>query len=455
MDREAPFDQVAYPGKGRGGEPIHVVMSGRPMRNADGVVTGYRGVVRDVTEHMRIEIMRREAKAREETRQAQKMEALGTLAGGIAHDFNNTLGIILGYTDLSLQAISDANPLRQNLQYVYDAGERARKIVEQILTFSRKDEPERKAVYLHEAVGEALKLVRASLPATIEIYPDIPGNMQDVVLADMTQIHQVIMNLCANAEHAMREAGGILEVRIDIIDIDEDFILTTDSCAELRPGSHVRLSIRDTGHGMEDDVVERVFDPYFTTKEVGDGTGMGLAVVHGIIASHGGAVTVQSRLEEGTTFVIYLPQIDIEIERNLAEDDELPHGKESILFVDDEEILTLLMQEMLNQLGYDVEVRTNSLEALATFRAAPDRFDLVITDQTMPIMSGDVLAQELRAIRPDIPLILCTGHSHGLDADRAAALGFDAFCMKPLVMHDFGLVIRRVLSQHTANSRAR
>ncbi len=206
---------------------------------------------------------------------------------------------------------------------------------------------------------------------------------------------------------------------------------------------------------MRTDVVERIFDPYFTTKEVGEGTGMGLAVVHGIIASHGGAITVQSRLEEGTTFVIYLPQIDIEIERLPDEDDEPAHGKESILFVDDEEILTLLMQEMLNQLGYDVEVKSSSLEALATFRATPDRFDLVITDQTMPIMSGDVLAQELRAIRPDIPLILCTGHSQGIDADQAAILGFDAFCMKPLVMHDFGLVIRRVLSRYTANSRAK
>lgn len=455
MDREAPFDQVTYTARGRDDEPIHVVMSGRPMRNADGVVIGYRGVVRDVTEHMRIETIRREAKERDETRQAQKMEALGTLAGGIAHDFNNTLGIILGYTDLSLKTIPEPDPLRQHLQYVFDASQRAKKIVEQILTFSRKGDPERKAVYLHEVVREALKLVRASLPATIDIYQEIPDDIKDVVLADMTQIHQVIMNLCANAGHAMRDAGGILEVRIDIIDIDDAFILATDSCAELRPGSHVRLSIRDTGRGMEPDIVERIFDPYFTTKEMGEGTGMGLAVVHGITASHGGAITVKSRLDEGTTFDIYLPQIDIEIERDFTEDDELPHGKESILFVDDEEILTLLMQEMLTQLGYDVEVRTSSLEALATFRAAPDQFDLVITDLTMPIMPGDVLAQELRAIRPDIPLILCTGHSHGIDADRAALLGFDAFCMKPLVMHDFGLVIRRVLSRHTANSRAR
>ncbi len=241
-------------------------MSGRPIRHADGEVIGYRGVVRDVTEHKRIETMRREAKEREETRQAQKMEALGVLAGGIAHDFNNTLGIILGYTELTLQMVPETGPIQQNLHYVYDAGERAKKIVAQILTFSRKGDPERKAVYLHKVVGEALELVRASLPATIEIYQDIPSHIKDVVLADMTQIHQVIMNLCANAEHAMRHAGGILEVRIDLVDLDKAAISTTGSNAELRPGPHVRLSIRDTGHGMKADILERILDPYFTTK---------------------------------------------------------------------------------------------------------------------------------------------------------------------------------------------
>ena len=451
MDREAPFDDVAFTTKGRDGQPVHVVISGRPMRRADGVVIGYRGVVRDVTERMQIAALRREVKAVEETRQAQKMEAIGVLAGGIAHDFNNTLGVILGYAELTQTMLPKDSPAWQNLRQIYTAGERAKHIVEQILAFSRKSDPERKPLYLHQVVEETLKLLRASLPTTIDIYQDVPDDMRDVVLADQTQIHQVLMNLCANAEHAMREAGGVLEVRIDIVDVDATW-MATEPYAALRPGPHVRLSIRDTGHGMAADVMERIFEPYFTTKAVGEGTGMGLAVVHGIIASHRGAIAVESRPEVGTTFVIYLPQLDVEIDRAGPSDSKLPLGhKEVILFVDDEEILTLMMQAMLKQLGYEVEVRTSSLEALAIFRAQPERFDLVITDQTMPLMPGDVFAQELRAIRPELPIILCTGYSHSMDADKAAAKGFDAFCMKPLVMHDLGMVIRQVLARRAAD----
>jgi CheY-like chemotaxis protein len=247
----------------------------------------------------------------------------------------------------------------------------------------------------------------------------------------------------------------VLDVCIDIVEVDETLI-AAELYTELQPGPHVRLRIRDTGHGMTADVQQRIFEPYFTTKPVGEGTGMGLAVVHGIVASHGGAIMVESQVGVGTTFLIYLPQIDIEIEHDTANDGELPTGnKETILFVDDEEVLTLLMQEILKQLGYHVEVKTSALEALAVFRAAPERFDLVITDQTMPLMPGDVLAQELRAIRPDLPIILCTGYSHNIDAERAAAKGFDAFCMKPLVIHELGVVIRRVLARRAAKARAK
>jgi len=454
MDREASFDDVAITTQGRDGQPMHVVISGRPIRQADGTVMGYRGVVHNVTDRLQIEALRREVKEVEETRQAQKMEAIGVLAGGIAHDFNNTLGVILGYAELTQAMVPANGPAWQNLQHIYTAGERAKQIVEQILTFSRKSDPERRPVHLHEVVGEALKLLRASLPTTIDIYQNMPGDVQDVVLADQTQIHQVLMNLCANAEHAMRETGGVLEVSIDIAEVDET-LRAAEPYATLRPGPYVRLSIRDTGHGMTAEVMERIFEPYFTTKGVGEGTGMGLAVVHGIVASHGGAMTVASRPEVGTTCVIYLPQIEAEIDREVASGGALPLGhKESILFVDDEEVLTLLMQEMLKQLGYDVEVRTSSLAALAVFRAAPERFDLVITDQTMPLMSGDVLAQALRAIRPEIPIILCTGYSHSMDADKAAAQGFDAFCMKPLVMHDLAVIIHRVLARRAAQERA-
>jgi PAS domain S-box-containing protein len=454
MDREAPFDNIAMTTKGRDGQPVQVMIAGRPMRR-DGVVTGYRGVVRDVTERLQIEALQREVKAVEETRQAQKMEAIGVLAGGIAHDFNNTLGVILGYAELTQSMLPKTSPERQNLQQIYTAGERAKHIVEQILAFSRKSDPERKPVYLHKVVGEALQLLRASLPTTIAISQDMPSNKRDVILADQTQIHQVLMNLCANAEYAMRGTGGVLDVCIDILEVDETLI-AAESCTELQPGPHVRLRIRDTGHGMTAEVQQRIFEPYFTTKPVGEGTGMGLAVVHGIVASHGGAIMVESQVGVGTTFLVYLPQIDIEIDYDTANDGELPTGnKETILFVDDEEVLTLLMQEILKQLGYHVEVKTSALEALAVFRAAPERFDLVITDQTMPLMPGDVLAQELRAMRPDLPIILCTGYSHNIDAERAAAKGFDAFCMKPLVIHELGVVIRRVLAQRAAKARMR
>jgi nitrogen-specific signal transduction histidine kinase/CheY-like chemotaxis protein len=415
------------------------------------VVVGYRGVARDITEHMRAEAQLRQAQQEDETRQAQKMEAIGTLAGGIAHDFNNTLGIILGYTGLTLQMTGDSQ-IQQNLQHVFNAGERAKNMIQQILTFSRKSSLERKTIYLHEAVVEALHLLRASLPTTIEIHQNIPAGIQDVVLADTTQMHQVMMNLCTNAAHAMRDTGGILDVRMSIRHIDHVFTLHHP---ELQPGAHACLMIRDTGCGMEADVVERVFEPYFTTKGVGEGTGMGLAVVHGIIARHGGAITVHSTPGRGTTFAIYLPQINAEVDDETPDAEPVPYGQGAILFVDDEEVLTLLVQEILQQFGYEVEVHTSSLEALASFRKTPDRFDLVITDQTMPMMTGEVLAQKLRDIRPDIPIILCTGYSHRIDADKAAAQGIDAFCMKPLVTHELGLVIRRILAQRAATETSR
>ena len=453
MDRAAPFDDVPLTTQGRDGQPVRVVISGRPMRQSDGVVVGYRGVVRDVTERMQVEALRREIKEAEETRQAHKMEAIGVLAGGIAHDFNNMLAVILGYAQLTQARLPENSQEWQNVKHIYTAGERAKHIVEQILTFSRKSDPERRPVYLHEVVGEALKLLRASLPSTIDMHQDISGDLQDIVLADQTQLHQVLMNLCANAEHAMRHDGGVLEVRIDIVDVDAT-LLATESYTELRPGSYVRLSIRDTGHGMTADVMDRIFEPYFTTKAIGEGTGMGLAVARGIVASHGGAIVVESQPGVGATFVIYLPKIDVEIDRLPVGDDALPLGnRETILFVDDEEVLTLLAQEMLQHLGYHVEAKTSSLEALAVFRAEPERFDLVITDQTMPLMTGEALAKELRAIRPDLPIILCTGYSHSIDASQAAAQGLDAFCMKPLEMHDLATVMRRVLGSRAAHTK--
>lgn len=400
-------------------------------------------VFRDITERKRLE---------EQLRQAQKMEAIGTLAGGIAHDFNNILSAIIGYAELATYDIPQADPLQDTMQEVLTAGNRAKDLVQQILTFSRRHEHERKPIHLHLIVNEALKLLRASLPATIDIQSYIRKDIGHV-LADPTQIHQVLMNLCTNAGHAMQDTGGLLEIRLDPVNIDINHVLTTHH-PSLQPGSHIRLKVHDTGHGMSSEVLERIFEPFFTTKEIGQGTGMGLAVVHGIITSHNGTITVQSAPGQGTTVNIYLPCIK-EIAASIEPSQEpIPHGKECILFVDDEVALTRLGQAMLERLGYNVVTRASSIEALAAFRASPQRFDLVITDQTMPQMTGEQLTQDLRQIRPDIPIILCTGFSHAMNADKAQTLGIDGFLMKPLLIDDLGRKIRHVLDLKLSTSKA-
>jgi CheY-like chemotaxis protein len=309
--------------------------------------------------------------------------------------------------------------------------------------FSRASEPERIPVQIRLIVKEVLKLLRASLPTTIDIRQDVDHD-DGAVLADSTQIHQVLMNLCANAEYAMRDTGGILEVRLDTVELDTG---TVAHYAELVPGSYVRLTIRDTGHGIPPEVATRVFEPFFTTKGVGQGTGMGLSVVHGIVTGHGGAIRLQSMPEQGTTCEVYLPRLDMVVDDTTSQDESLPVGKGVILFIDDEEAIARVSQRMLEQLGFQAVVCTSSLAALETFHHAPYHFDLVITDQTMPHMTGEVLACELRLIRPDIPIILCTGFSHTIDAEKAQAQGIDAFLMKPLVARDLGLAIQHVLEQ--------
>ncbi len=374
--------------------------------------------------------------------QAQKMEAIGTLAGGIAHDFNNILAAILGYTELALNDIRQDSAAWRYLQEVRKAGQRAKTLVQQILTFSRRTEQARTPVQLPRLVEEALALLRASLPSTIAIRHHISQDA-GTVLADPTQLHQVLLNLCANAEYAMRETGGLLEIRLQPVEVDAQVMVQHP---ELLAGPYVRITVTDTGHGMTPDVVERIFEPFFTTKRPGEGTGMGLALVHGIVASHGGVVTVASVVGQGTTFTVYLPRTDDSVRDEAAQEGSLPTGAERVLFVDDEEVLVSLGQEILLGLGYDVVVCTSSVEALDVFRMAPQRFDLVITDQTMPHMTGEELALELRRLRSDIPIILCTGFSHIIHAERAQELGIDAFLMKPLAMQDLARVIQQVLA---------
>jgi PAS domain S-box-containing protein len=381
----------------------------------------------------------------DQLRQAQKMEAIGTLAGGIAHDFNNVLAAIIGYTELATYDIPQGSVPWHNLQEVLTASTRAKDLVQQIMTFSRQSNTERKPVRLAVLVKETLKLLRASLPTTIDIRYDFPDDT-GMVFADPTQIHQIIMNLCTNAEQAMRETGGILEVRLEALEVSHTLVA---SHTVMQPGSYIRLTVRDTGHGMEPELLERIFEPFFTTKEVGVGTGMGLSVVHGIVTNHGGAITVQSTVGEGTTFEIYLSRIDEPTEKHTSSEEPIPHGQGRILFVDDEVMLTGLVQTTLERLGYDVISRTSSIEALEAFRAMPHRFDLVITDQTMPNMTGEHLARELRRIRPDVPIILCTGFSHVTNAEKSQMMGIDAFCMKPFVSRDLAVTIQQVLAKRS------
>lgn len=377
--------------------------------------------------------------------QAHKMEAIGTLAGGIAHDFNNILAVVIGYTELlSLELTPETAPASYG-QEILTACRRAKALVQQILTFSRQRDPERQPVPLYRVVNETLKLLRASLPATIafECYID---SQSGAVMADPTQMHQVVMNLCTNAEHAMRPHGGLLEVRLEAIRVDAAL---ASHHPPLRSGPHVRLMVRDTGHGILPDARARIFDPFFTTKSVGEGTGMGLAVVHGIIAHHDGVILVESQADEGTSFTIYLPQC---MESTTEEGQtvcELPSGRGKILFVDDEAALTRAGQAMLSHLGYHVTAHTDSLEAFTCFQSTPEAFDLVITDQTMPYMTGEMLSQALRHIRPDIPIILCTGFSHVITKETALSLGLNAFLQKPLTLHELGATIQSVLAPHT------
>ena len=375
--------------------------------------------------------------------QAQKMEAIGTLAGGIAHDFNNILGAIIGYSEMALYDTKKDTMEHYNIDQVLRAGHRAKDLVKQILAFSRKSEQDKNVISLTPIVEEALKLLRASLPTTIEIRQNIEPGL-DAIFADPTQMHQVMMNLCTNSAHAMRDASGILNVELSNEDLD---LKKAAQYPELNPGAYVKLSISDTGHGMDAATLDRIFDPYFTTKEQDKGTGMGLAVVHGIVKGHGGIIRIQSEPGKGTRFDILFPVMGRQMESETEALKALPTGNEHILFIDDENTLIDLGKSMLKKLGYRVETRTRPDKALEAFQSAPDKFDLVITDMTMPGMTGDSLAAELMKIRADIPVIICTGYSEKIDEKRARNLGVRGLIMKPFTIRSLSRTVRDALDR--------
>ena len=444
MDKRSKGDKIAgsveYKCKTKGGREYWALINARHIYDEKGIAQRAMVVAHDITELKQAE--QEKERLEEQLQQAQKMEAIGTLAGGIAHDFNNILSIIIGYTELILMNGNVSDEVRQNLKEVFNASKHARDMVKQILAFSRQSKHERKPIQVTHIVKEAIKLLRASLPTTISIEQHIEKNI-GVIEADPTQIHQVMMNLCTNAAHAISEKDGVLKISLSNIELDQ---MAYAKIPDLEAGSYLKMSVSDTGHGIHPEAQEKIFNPYFTTKEKGEGTGLGLAVVQGIIKSHNGAITVESEVGKGATFHVYLPIIQREISTAEVESIALPMGQERILFVDDEQPLVEIGKQMLERLGYTVDTRTSSIEALELFKTQPNRFDLVITDIVMPNMTGEKLAEKLLDIRADIPIILCTGYSEKFTRRQASDMGIQSFLMKPLVMRDLASTVRQALS---------
>ncbi len=382
------------------------------------------------------------AQSERQLQQVMKLQAIGTLAGGIAHDFNNILFPIVGYTELTMDDIPEDCQARKNLEEILKATHRAKELVQQILTFSRQGCQERKPLKIQFLIKEALKLLRATIPSSIEIESNVDEDCGPIK-GDPTQIHQVIMNLCTNAYHAMQATGGKLEVGLKQVAISYERSLER---VGMKVGPHLELTVKDAGHGMEPEVLERIFEPYYTTKEQGKGTGLGLSVIHGIIKNHGGDISVTSKPGKGTEFTVYLPVIDdVDEETEIVASAGATRGSERILLIDDEKQIIDMEQQILERLGYKVTPKTDSEEALEEFAALPDRFDLVITDMTMPKMTGDQLARKLMEIKPNIPVILCTGFNETIDEEKALAMGIDRFVMKPVVKDVLAGTIRSVL----------
>ena len=402
-----------------------------PIHDKDGKITHYVAIKRDITEKKELQ---------QQLRQAQKMEAIGTLASGVAHDFNNILTSILGFTELTSRNVPEGSKEKENLKKVLKASNRAANLVSQILSFSHQKEQEHKPLLVSMIIKEAIKFLRAGLPTTVCIYSNIDESA--IIKGDPTQIHQILMNLCINAAHSMRKKGGNLAIQTEVVSLQDQEI------KELKAGEYLLLTISDTGHGIPEDIQEKIFQPYFTTKPKGKGTGLGLVTVKRIVNSHKGALKLTSTVGKGTTFEIYLPTIEEKGNFWDIEADPIPlRGSGKILFVDDEQSIVDMAKEMLEYLGYEVHSVMDSKIALGIFTKSPYDYNLVITDQTMPGITGIKLTQKLMKIRPDIPIVLCTGYSEEVDKETAAAMGIRAFVMKPLSMGNFSKILGDILNQ--------
>jgi len=421
--------------KGGDGIPYDVELTITPVCDDSGNVSQYVTVERDITHEIKLE---------KELQQSRKMEALGTLAGGISHDLNNILMPIILNTELALQDSVGMKNQSEYLNHALNAAQRGRELVKQIITFSRQGEQKQEPIRIASIIKEDLKLLKTSFPGDIKIREDIDDDPADMVISNLIQIHQILINLCKNAAHAMRETGGLLKISLKRVEIDQEL---SASHADLKPGHYLRLSVSDTGEGMDRERMERIFEPFFTTKERSEGTGMGLAVVHGIVKNHGGTITVYSEEGKGSTFNVFFPLVKSEPARESISSADIPKGKEWILLVDDDEPVLQSEKNMLEMLGYKVSDVSNSDEALKFFRSHPDDIDLIITDQTMPNMNGSELSQKIMEIRRDTPIILCAGLNEGIEENIVKEEGIREFILKPFTTKEMAGAIRRVLDE--------
>ena len=402
-----------------------------PIHRSDRTISNL-AIRRDITEKRAMEA---------QLRHSQKMESIGTLAGGIAHDFNNLLYMILGNAELALGDLPEQDPVFKKLEGIKSAALRASGIVRQLLDFSRNIDRELKPVNAVSVIEDALKFLRSTLPASVELRRNLPDT--DIfILGDPIQMNQIMINLCTNASQAMGETGGILEIAVQQMYLDEEAV---EGHSDLSPGDYLQITVSDTGPGVAPAIADRIFDPYFTTKEIGKGSGLGLAVVHGIVKNHRGAVFVDSKPGKGSVFTVFIPITAQKAVTVTAGPDEVPRGNETILFVDDEKTIADLTGIMLKKLGYKAEIKTDPAEALELFRSKPHMFDLVITDMTMPHMSGIRFSKKIKKIYPEIPIIICTGHSLFIDEEKARSLDIAAYLTKPVKMKDIARTIRQVL----------